>query len=147
MQKIQNMVSKGAKHLFTITSTLYVPRVYERFLFHFTQCFSSPCWMISCWTNFEFIDFIMSIQWLDPVISIVWILTFGLLSSKTLWNTKQNPGHICLHGAMSFFQGWTLLHHLLFEDFLLGPEFAVVCLESWSWDCSFKSGTRIPKHS
>lgn len=111
-----------------------------------TQSFCSPCWMIFCWTNFQLPDFTMPIQWFDPVIISVWILTFSLLLSKNLWNIKQNPGHFCLH-AISFIQGWTLLHHLLFEVFLQGPEFEVVCPESWSQDCSFKCGTRTPKYS
>lgn len=69
-------------HLFTLTSILWVPRVYESFFFRCTQSFCSPHWMISCWANFEFPHSIKSMQGLDLVNNTNWILTFGLLSSK-----------------------------------------------------------------
>lgn len=147
MQKRQGMVSKEKKnHLFTFTSILRVPCIYESFLFCCTQSFCSLYWMISCWANFESTDSIKSMQGLALVNSTDWILTFGLLSSKKKRKSMkhQTKPRTCL-SPRSYF---------LLPNMDIAPSPVVWSFSSGSRVCDclvrelilelFKSGTRTP---
>lgn len=132
-------------HLFTLTSILWVPRIYESFFFRCTQSFCSPHWMISCWANFEFTYSIKSMQGLDLVNNTNWILTIGLLSSKKKKSMKhQTKPRTCL-------SPWS---YFLLPNMDIAPSPVVWSFSSGSrvCDCIFrelvlellKSGTRTP---